>query len=153
LTAPATPSTAAERGPRPTRPGLVTAAAGYLIVVGVLGAFASLNFARTLPPGSESALAVTVAIAALSILVAILMLAGRLWFICVSFAALLGLLDLATATSPFGLLLGLADIAVVGVMLARKAWFDEMGRWREAGRKPAVAPPAAADEPGPNIEP
>jgi hypothetical protein len=147
------PPTAAERGPRPPRPGLVTAVAGYLIVVGVLGVLASVNFAGTLPPGSEPALAVTIAIAALSIVVAILMLAGRLWFICVSYAALLGLLDLATAASAFGLLLGLADIAVVGVMLARKAWFDEMGRWREAGRKAAKVPPATADEPAPTIEP
>jgi hypothetical protein len=147
-----TPSTTPERGPRPARPGLVTAAAGYLIVVGVLGMLASINFAGTLPPGSEPALAVTITIAALSIVVAVLMLAGRLWFLCVSYAALLGLLDVATAASVLGLLLGLADIAVVGIMLARKAWFDEMGRWRAPAKKPAV--PAGPDpgEPGPTID-
>ena len=122
-------------------------------MVGVLGILASINFASTLPPGSEAALATTIAIAFLSIGVASVILAGRLWLICVSFAALLGLLDLATATSPFGLLLGLADIAVVGTLLARKAWFDEIGRWRGAGKKPIGATPTAVpDEPGPTID-
>jgi hypothetical protein len=56
---------------------------------------------------------------------------GRAWLLALNYAAVLGFLDLLGAgASQFSLMLGLAEIVVVGILLARKPWFDAVRSWR-----------------------
>ena len=124
-----------EPPPRPARPGLVELAAAIMIVTGALGLFAALAFSRGLPPGNEIIFISTVVIGIGSIVLGLLIRLGRMWFLTINYAAVLGFLDLLNAgTSPLSLMLGLSDILVVGILIGNKAWFDAMREWRAALR-------------------
>ena len=128
-------ATGGEPPPRPARPGLVELAAAIMIVTGALGLFAALAFSRGLPPGSEVIFISTIVIGVGSIVLGLLIRVGRMWFLTINYAAVLGFLDLLNAgTSPLSLMLGLSDLVVVGILISHKAWFDAMRDWRAALR-------------------
>ena len=128
-------ATADEPPSRPARPGLVELAAAIMIVTGALGLFAALAFSRNLPPGSEVIFISTIVIGVGSVVLGLLVRVGRMWFLTINYAAVLGFLDLLNAgTSPLSLMLGLSDLLVVGILIANKAWFDAMRDWRAALR-------------------
>ena len=117
--------------PLPARPASVELAAAILIVGGVIGVLAGVNSAAGLPAGLEPFLAFTIALGAGSIVVGVLVRFGRLWILAVNYVAVLGFLDLmASGVSPLALMLGVADLLVVGILLVRKPWFDELAAWR-----------------------
>jgi hypothetical protein len=121
--------------PKPDRPPAVELAAAILVVTGALGLFAALAFSRGLPPGAEIIFISTVVIGVGSIVLGLLVRRGRVWFLTINYAAVLGFLDLLNAgTSPLSLMLGLSDLLVVGLLLSNKAWFDAMRDWRAALR-------------------
>jgi hypothetical protein len=118
---------------KPDRPPAVELAAAILVVTGALGLFAALAFSRGLPPGTEIIFISTVVIGVSSIVLGLLVRRGRLWFLTINYAAVLGFLDLLNAgTSPLSLMLGLSDLLVVGLLLSNKSWFDAMRDWRAA---------------------
>jgi hypothetical protein len=118
---------------KPDRPAAVELAAAILIVTGSVGLFAALAFSRGLPPGTEVIFLSTVIIGIASIVLGVLVRRGRVWFLTINFAAVLGFLDLLNAgTSPLSLMLGLSDLLVVGLLISNKRWFDAMRDWRAA---------------------
>jgi hypothetical protein len=117
--------------PRPARPASVEFAAAILIVGGAMNLLTGLTSSASIPAGAEAFVAGAVALAVGSIGVGLLVRLGRAWLLAVNYAAVLSFIDLIGAGgSPLSLTLGLAEILVVGVLLARKPWFDAMGRWR-----------------------
>lgn len=125
---------------RPARPARVELAAAILIVGGIVGLIQVATTAAGVPVGAEPFLAGALALDAGSIALGLLARAGRAWLLAVNYAAVLGFLDLLGAgASPLSLMLGLADILVVGILLATKPWFDEMRSWRTAMAAPERA--------------
>lgn len=117
--------------PRPTRPAAVELGAAIMIVGGATNLLAALTSLSRLPAGAELFLAGAIGIAIGSIVLGLLVRIGRAWLLAVNYAAVLGFLDLLGAGgSPFSLMLGLAELLVVGILLIRKPWFDAMRRWR-----------------------
>jgi hypothetical protein len=124
--------------PRPPRPGPVELAAAILIVGGIVGLVQVATSADDVPAGAQQFLAATVALDAGSIVLGLLIRTGRTWLLAVNYAAVLGFLDLLGAgASPFSLMLGLADLLVVGILLSTKAWFDAVRAWRADTDTPA----------------
>ena len=125
---------------RPARPARVELAAAILIIGGIVGLIQVVASATAVPVGVEPFLAGTVALDAGSIAIGLLIRTGRAWLLAVNYAAVLGFLDLLGAgASPLLLMLGLADILVVGVLLATKPWFDDMRSWRMLMAEPGPA--------------
>ena len=123
-------------GDRLPRPVLVELAAAILIVGGVLGALGAVGGAGALPAGTGALLALTIGLNIASIVVGVLIRTGRLWILDVNYAAVLGFLDLTAAgSSPLALMLGIADVAVVVILLVHRPWFEERARARR-GRVP-----------------
>jgi hypothetical protein len=130
--------------PRPARPASVELAAAILIVGGAMNLLTGLASFASIPTGAEAFFAGALALAVGSIVVGVLVRLGRAWLLAVNYAAVLGFIDLIGAGgSPLSLTLGLAEILVVGVLLARKPWFDAMGRWRadQPLTPPTASPP------------
>jgi hypothetical protein len=99
--------------------------------MGVLAAVATI---QDLPAGAEPFVLGAIGLGLGSMALGLLARTGRAWLVAVNYAAVLGFLDLLGAGgSPLALMLGLADIAVVGFLLAHKAWFDTMRSWRATG--------------------
>ena len=106
--------------PRPTRPAAVELGAAILIVGGATNLLAALTSLPRLPAGAEMFLAGAIGIAVGSIVLGLLVRIGRAWLLAVNYAAILGFLDLLGAGgSPFSLMLGLAEILVVGILLRK----------------------------------
>ena len=118
------------------RPILVELGAAILIVSGVLGTLGAVGGAGTLPEGTGLLVAATVALNVASITVGLLIRTGRLWIVDINYVAVLGFLDLTAASaSPLALLLGIADVAVVLILLVHRPWFVE----RAAARRDRAA--------------
>lgn len=116
---------------RPTRPARVELAAAIFIIGGIVGLIQVAASATDVPAGAEPFLAGALALDAGSIALGLLIRTGQAWLLAVNYAAVLGFLDLLGAGgSPLSLMLGLADIVVVGILLATKPWFDEVRSWR-----------------------
>jgi hypothetical protein len=116
---------------KPPRPAVVELATAILIVGGVAGLIQVAASWSGLPAGAEPFLVGAVALDAGSIALGLLIRRGRAWLLAVNYAAVLGFLDLlGGGATPFSLMLGLADILVVGILLATKSWFDAMRAWR-----------------------
>ena len=125
---------------RPARPASVELAAAILIVGGAIQLLLGLTTLPGLPPGAEAIAAVTLALNVATVATGALMRTGRAWLVAVNFAAVLGFLDLLGAGgSPLQLMLGAAEVLVVAILLARKPWFDAIGRWRAARAAASVA--------------
>ena len=116
---------------KPSRPALVELAAAILIVGGIAGLIQVAASSSGLPRGAEPFLVGALALDAGSIALGLVIRRGRAWLLAVNYAAVLGFLDLLGAgATPFSLMLGLADILVVGILLRTKPWFDAMRSWR-----------------------
>lgn len=114
---------------RPARPAWVELAAALLIVGGAIGALGALVGAGGVPPGAGPFVIVAVGLAIGSIVLGLLVRMGRAWLVALNYAAVLGFVDLLGAgASAVALMLGLADILVVGILLAHKPWFDALAR-------------------------
>jgi len=129
----------------PSRPALVELAAAVLVVGGVIGFLGVLAALPGVPPGAEPVVVGTIALDVGSIALGVLVRFGRAWILAVNYAAVLGFLDLLGAgESPLALMLGLADIAVVGILLSHKPWFDATRAWRtnasQAARTTRISP-------------
>lgn len=128
----------------PGRPGAIELAGAILIVSGVLGLVGTIGAASGLPAGTGLILAVTAALNVGSIAVGLLVRYARAWRFAVNFVAVLGFLDLvAGAGSGLALLLGIADVAVVIILLLNKPWFDAVreARQRRASLRRVASPP------------
>jgi hypothetical protein len=125
----------APEDPRPTRPALVELAAAILIVGGTIGLVGLVTRLSNVPAGLEPFLALTVALDVGSIVMGLLVRAGRAWIVAVNYVAVLGFLDLlASGGSPLALMLGLADVGVVVILVLNKPWFDATAEWRARRR-------------------
>ena len=118
---------------RPSRPAPVELAAAIFIVGGIVGLIQVATTAGGVPAGIEPFTATALALHAGSIALGVLIRTGRAWLLALNYAAVLGFLDLQGAgASPLFLMLGLADVLIVGILLAKKPWFDAMRTWRAA---------------------
>lgn len=116
---------------RPARPALVELAAAILIVGGTLQLFSGIATLPSVPPGAEPFAGLALALDAVSIGSGLLARTGRAWLVALNVAAILGFLDLlGSGGSPLLLMLGVAEVVVVALLLARKPWFDAMSLWR-----------------------
>lgn len=66
----------------------------------------------------------------LSIAVGVLIRSGRGWVLTLNVAAIYAFLYLSALPDPSGLVFGLVHLFVVGALIARRSWFDEMKAWR-----------------------
>jgi hypothetical protein len=118
---------------RPARPASVELAAAILIVGGILQLLSGIATLPSVPPGAEPFAGIALALDAASVTSGVLARTGRAWLVALNVAAILGFLDLlGSGGSPFLLMLGVAEVLVVGLLLARKPWFDAMSGWRAA---------------------
>jgi hypothetical protein len=109
----------------------VELAAAILIVGGTIQLLLGITTLPVVPPGAEGFAALALALNIASIAAGFLIRAGRAWLVAVNFAAILGFLDLLGAGgSPLSLMLGAAEVLVVGILLARRPWFDALAQWR-----------------------
>lgn len=111
----------AERYPRPAA---VELAAAILIIGGIIGLIGAIGGIAALPPGTEAITALTIALDIASIVVGVLVRMGRLWIVDVNYVAVLAFLDfLAASGSNLALLRGLAEIAVLVILVLHRPWF------------------------------
>ena len=128
------PASAETDAPWPARSAAVELAAAILIVGGAISVLSAVSNLSSLPPGVESIVALTVALAIGSIIVGVLVRLGRFWIAAVNYAAVLGFLDLLGAgASPLALMHGLSNVRVVVILFRDKSWFDELRRRRSIG--------------------
>jgi hypothetical protein len=66
----------------------------------------------------------------ISIAVGLLIRSGRGWVVTLNVAAIYAFLYLSALPDPSGLVFGLVHLFVVGALIARRSWFDEMKVWR-----------------------
>ena len=117
---------------RPARPAMVEAAAAILIVVGVAGiaaqVLAIVGGTAVPSPGAEPILLLQYALIVETILIGLLVRAGRAWILCVNVVAVILFLDLTAVPSGnvFGLLFSILDAIVFVTLIRNKWWFD----WR-----------------------
>jgi len=110
---------------------LVELAAAILIVGGTLQLFSGIATLPSVPPGAEPFAGLALALDVVSIGSGLLARTGRAWLVALNVAAILGFLDLlGSGGSPLLLMLGVAEVVVVALLLARKPWFDAMSLWR-----------------------
>lgn len=116
----------ADEPPPAPRPALVELAAAILIVGGVVQLVSAIGSAGFLPAGTELLFIVAVALDVATIAAGLLVRSGRLWLLVVNYVAVLGFIDLSAAGgSIVSLALGLADVAVVVILIANRPWFDQ----------------------------
>ena len=110
----------------PSRPAAVELAAAILIVGGVISLIGAVGGASALPGGTLALVLATIALDVASIAVGLLIRAGRAWIVDVNYVAIIGFLDLTAAgSSPIAEILGLADAAVVVILLVHRPWFQQ----------------------------
>ena len=102
-----------------------------MIVGGIVGLIQVASASGSIPTGAQPFAAGAAALHAGSIVVGLLVRLGRAWLLALNYAAVLGFIDLLGAgANPLLLMLGLADVLVVGIVLAHKPWFEGMRAWR-----------------------
>jgi hypothetical protein len=124
----------------PPRPALVELASAILIVAGVVGIVTVLI--GTLSGATDPFAWLSLALNAGSLALGLATRMGRLWIVALNYAAILGFLDLlGAASNPQALMIGVSEVAVVGILLARKPWFDALAAAR---RDQPLTPPTAS---------
>lgn len=112
---------------------MVEAAAAILLVGGVLG-IAEVVIAGADRIGGSEALPTDVVVGfvlnGISIAAGWLLRNGRWWAICLNVAAIYAFLYLSSFPNPLGVVLGAANLYVVGVLVYQRRWFDAMAAWR-----------------------
>jgi hypothetical protein len=114
---------------RRRRPVLVELASALLVVSGVMNLLISIQVLATL--GSEGdeiggLTLVTVALAAATLVLGLLVRFGRAWLLAVNVVAVVAFLEL-TSGSVVGLLFGAVDTFVVIALLVERQWFTAPG--------------------------
>jgi hypothetical protein len=118
---------------RPARPVSIEAGAAILIVGGGFGLVQSAMFdLPDLGPdtGIPAAVVVGLVLDLVSIALGVFLRRGRYWVVCLNLTALYAFLYLSSFPNPLGIVLGLADLYVVGVISYHRRWFDAMRAWR-----------------------
>ena len=117
---------------RPRRPVLVEVAAAILIVGSATDVVISFEGLATAPNGPGRLLAATSAsVGLLLVILGFLIRSGRAWLVTLNVVAVAAFLELITL-SFVGLLAGIFDMVVVGILLRERGWFhwappDEAG--------------------------
>jgi hypothetical protein len=111
---------------RPRRPLLVEIAAAALIVGSVTDVLFSFETMATAPTPLGRALAATaVALAVLLVVLGYVVRQGRAWLVTLNVVAVAAFLELQSLTFV-GLVSGIIDMVVVGILLRERWWFQ----WR-----------------------
>ncbi len=114
-----------ERPERPRRPAGVELAAAIMIVSGAVSTLVSIQAAMTLAAEGaldEPLVVVSIAIGVATVVLGLLVRAGRAWLVALNVAAVAGFLELISG-SPAGLLFGALDIVVVALLMRDRPWF------------------------------
>lgn len=115
---------------------MAEAAAAILLVGGVLGIAETVIAGADRIGGTEGLPADVVvgfALNGIAIAAGVLLRTGRSWAICLNVAAIYAFLYLSSFPNPLGIVLGAADLYVVGVLVYQRRWFDAMAAWRASG--------------------
>jgi hypothetical protein len=122
------PTTATDApAPNRRRPVLVELASALLIVGGALTLLISIQVAATLGTQGEEVGAltlITVALAAATFVLGLLVRYGRAWLLTINVVAVIAFLEL-TSGSSVGLFLGALDTFVVLALVRERPWFAE----------------------------
>lgn len=125
---------------RPARPVSIEAGAAILIVGGGFGLLQSALFDLPnlgLDTGVPVPVIVGLVLDLVSIALGVLIRRGRSWVACLNLTALYAFLYLSSFPNPLGIVLGVADLYVVGVLTYHRRWFDAMALWRASLPLPA----------------
>ena len=125
---------------RPARPVSIEAGAAILIVGGAFGLVQSVLYdLPNLGPdtGVPAPVIVGLVLDLVSIGLGVFIRRGRYWVACLNLVALYAFVYLSSFPNPLGVVLGVADLYVVGVLTYHRRWFDAMARWRAAQPLPA----------------
>lgn len=106
---------------RPPRPLLIEIAAAILIVGGLTSILGSLG---TLDPNTEELDIVFLVLGALTVLVGLLVRAGRAWVIDVNVAAIVLFLEVTALPSAVAIVFVALDTIVLFALIRHRAWFD-----------------------------
>jgi hypothetical protein len=116
------------------RPILVELASALLVVEGAVSLLFSIDVLVKLAQNGtpiEILTAISIALSTLNLGLGIAVRFGRLWVVTINVAAVLGFLELLSAT-PVGVLFGVLDVSVVLALVREKPWFDWMAAERAA---------------------
>jgi hypothetical protein len=131
-----------QRAFRP-RPVLVEIASALLVVEGAVNLLFSVQVLMNLAQAGEPIELLTVisiALATLNLGLGLAIRFGRGWLVTVNVVAVLGFLELLSATAV-GVFFGALDVLVVLAVVRERPWFEEKAiERREAGGRP-VEPP------------
>ena len=108
------------------RPVLIELASALLVVGGAVDLLLSIQVLLILAQRGESIgvlAAITIALATASLAMGIAIRFGRLWLVTINVAAVLGFLELLSAT-PVGIVFGAIDVFIVIALTREKPWFD-----------------------------
>jgi hypothetical protein len=129
ITTPTEPTSEPPAPTRPPRPPLIEAAAAILVVGGLTGlATGPSPFQPDIAPLAWLLLALNIA----TIVVGLLVRAGRAWVLALNVTAIALFLELTALPSPIALLFALLDGLVLVALIRHRAWFE----WSPSGHIP-----------------
>jgi hypothetical protein len=127
---------------RPRRPVLVEVAAAILIVGSAMDVLISFEGMTSAPTALGRVLAATsVSVGVLLVILGSLLRKGRAWLVALNVAAVAAFLGLQSL-SLVGILGAVFDMAVVGILLRERWWFQ----WRPPDEAAGDGEPASAGE-------
>ncbi len=106
---------------RPPRPLLIEIAGAILIVGGLTSILGSLG---TLDPNADALDIVFLGLGALTVVVGLLVRAGRAWVIDVNVVAVVLFLELTALPSAVAIVFAALDTIVLFALIRHRAWFD-----------------------------
>ncbi len=130
---------------RPRRPLLLELAAAILIVGGLTSILGSLG---TLDPATELLDLVFLALGALTVLVGLLVRAGRAWILDLNVVAVILFLEITALPSAVAVVFVTLDAIVLYALIRHRAWFDRAWEASADTADGAVGPERVADAPG-----
>lgn len=114
---------------------MIEAAAAILIVGGALGIVETIvGGADEIggPAGLPPDVVLGFALNGVALATGWILRTGRAWILCLNVAALYAFLYLSSFPNPLGIVLGAADLYVVGVLVYQRRWFDAIAAWKAA---------------------
>ena len=106
---------------RPPRPALVELSAAILIIGGVVDLATAMS---PFQPGGMPLGALFMALNILTVVVGLLVRAGRGWALALNVTAIALFLELTALPSPIALLMAILDTVVMYTLIRHRAWFD-----------------------------
>lgn len=122
----------AVRRPFHPRPVLVELASALLVVGGAFNLLLSIDALINLAQGGTDIailVAITIALSTLTLALGLLVRFGRGWLVTINVVAVIGFLELLSAT-PVGLVFGALDVIVVLALVRERPWFEWSARER-----------------------